>query len=162
MGFVACSTEEVEEEQTEETTEEEAPEEDAMAGWSAYGAEEMDADNALDVPAFVAQMEGQMEMETKIAAPITEVCQKMGCWIKVALNDTTDMRVYFKDHFTIPIETGTADCVFQGLAYYDTISVDMQQHFLEDAGAPQEEIDMITEPKYELAFEASAILVKDE
>lgn len=157
----------------EETTTEEVNEEaevvdsaevaTGIEGYSLYGPEEMgsieEAENATDL---IALMGEESEMDVMLSTTINEVCQKAGCWIKVSLNDSTDMRVYFKDHFTIPIETGQVDCIVQGTAYYDTISVELQQHFLEDANATQEEIDAITEPKFELAFEANAIAVKEE
>jgi hypothetical protein len=48
---------------------------------------------------------------------------------------------------------------FHGTAYYDTISVQLQKHFLEDGNAPQSEIDKIVAPKIELNFLADGVLI---
>lgn len=161
IGLLAACSEETT--TTEETTDEVVAEdtnEVANNGYTTYGIADMNFDADVVAVADVASMVAQgVETAMTIEATIQEVCQKAGCWIKVGLNDTTQMRVYFKDHFTIPTETGAETCLLQGVAYYDTISVEMQQHFLEDAAAPQSEIDAITEPKFELTFEADAIAI---
>ena len=71
--------------------------------------------------------------------------------------------VYMKDHaFFVPLDGVQGNqAVIQGKAYYDTVSVDMQKHLLEDAGAPQAEIDAVSEPKFELAIEAAGVLIKN-
>jgi hypothetical protein len=48
-----------------------------------------------------------------------------------------------------------------GIMFMDTVSVEMLQHFAEDAGKSKEEIQKITAPKFEMNFRADAItLVK--
>lgn len=71
--------------------------------------------------------------------------------------------VYMKDHaFFVPLDGVQGNlAVIQGKAYYDTVSVDMQKHLLEDAGAPQADIDAVSEPKFELAIEAAGVLIKN-
>ena len=49
---------------------------------------------------------------------------------------------------------------FHGMAYWDTVSVNLLQHFAEDTGKSKEEISKIIEPKYELNFEADGITLK--
>ena len=68
--------------------------------------------------------------------------------------------VRFKDHFTIPTDTkpGTK-AYFHGEAKQDVISVEMLQHFAEDAGKSTEEIEKITEPKKEISFIADGIVL---
>jgi hypothetical protein len=48
----------------------------------------------------------------------------------------------------------------KGYATVDTVDVEMLRHFAEDAGKSQDEIDAITEPEYELTFEATGVLIK--
>ena len=55
---------------------------------------------------------------------------------------------------------GGRDVIMAGRAFYDTTTVDMLQHFAEDAGKPQEEIDAITEPELALSFEATGVIIK--
>ena len=68
--------------------------------------------------------------------------------------------VRFKDHFTIPTETevGTK-AIFHGEAFDDEVSVELLQHFAEDAGKSQEEIDAITEPEQSLGFTADGVFL---
>jgi hypothetical protein len=70
--------------------------------------------------------------------------------------------VRFKDHFTIPPATPSGTNAFMhGIIFMDTVSVEMLQHFAEDAGKSKEEIQKITAPKFEMNFRADAItLVK--
>lgn len=123
-----------------------------------YGPEKVDVSKAISVNEMLAKMEGtKEEMEFTFEGEITEVCTKAGCWISVK-NDGKDFMVRFKDHFTIPIKTkiGTK-ATMSGVAYWDTVGVDMLQHLAEDAGKSPEEIAKITEPEYKLGFEADGI-----
>jgi hypothetical protein len=93
-------------------------------------------------------------------APIVNVCQSAGCWVNVKKTDGDLLRIRFKDHFGIPPKTETGNVAyFHGIAYYDTISVQLQKHFLEDGNAPQSEIDKIVAPKIELNFQADGVLI---
>jgi hypothetical protein len=77
------------------------------------------------------------------------------------LGDGEEMRVTFKDYgFFVPLDAAGKTVIMEGKAYYDTTSVDMLRHYAEDAGESPEEIEKITEPKLELAFEATGVLLK--
>ena len=46
--------------------------------------------------------------------------------------------VRFKDHFTIPPDTDPGTGAFiHAVAFWDTVSVDLQLHFIEDAGGSE-------------------------
>lgn len=164
LAFVACGGEEHDHDHDghdHDHGEATAIEEAGIPGYDVYGVAELTSiDGATAVAELPALMSGKDEVQVKLTGQIDEVCKKAGCWITVNLDDSTTMRVRFKDHFTIPTETGNEECVFEGIAYYDTVSVKMQKHYLEDAEAPQEEIDAITAPKLQLAFEATGIAIK--
>jgi hypothetical protein len=138
----------------------------APEGYEHFGLEALDADGAVSAQEMYSTVNEKGAFEGKVAATITQVCQKAGCWIKVSVNDSTEMMVFFKDHFGIPIqESAFKDVVFRGVAKMDTLSVDFQKHLLDDAReageeVSQEEYDAITEPKYKITFEADGILVK--
>lgn len=124
-----------------------------------YGPGKIDADKAITVADLLKEMEGKSgDNEFTFEGEINEVCSKAGCWINVKKGDGSTFMVRFKDHFTIPTNTkvGTM-AILHGNAYWDTIPVDMLQHFAEDAGKSKEEIAKIMEPSFELAFEADAI-----
>ena len=124
-----------------------------------YGPTKVDVKKAISVKDLLAQMEAvKGEKTVTFEADLQEVCSKAGCWVNIKKDDGETFMVRFKDHFTIPPKTkiGT-HAFFHGRAYWDTIPVDLLQHFAEDAGKSPEEIAKITEPSFELAFEADGI-----
>jgi hypothetical protein len=125
-----------------------------------YGPQAVDTSKAVSVK----EMLSEFDVQFTFIAPIEEVCSKAGCWINVDKGNGETFMVRFKDHFTIPVKTEIGTRAFiSGVAYRDTITVEMLQHFAEDAGKSQEEIEKITEPKYEMGFEADGItLIKDK
>jgi hypothetical protein len=79
------------------------------------------------------------------------------------LSDDKNMRVTFKDYeFFVPLDAGGKQTIIQGTATMDTTTVEMLKHYAEDAGDSQEEIDAITEPEFNYAFEATGVLVMEE
>jgi hypothetical protein len=96
-----------------------------------------------------------------VYAKIDEVCQAEGCWMRVEKGDGTTMLVKFKDHdFVIPKNLAGKNAVFYGRAYQGEVSVKMLRHYAEDAGKSKDEIEKITEPSNELAFEATGVIIK--
>ena len=75
--------------------------------------------------------------------------------------DEKEVRIFFKDHFTIPTETpiGT-DVVINGTAKADTFSVEFQRHLLDDAKESGEEVSeeeynaIVEDKKLELDWES--------
>lgn len=127
-----------------------------------YGPVKVDTGKAISVKEMIADFENKEgRVEYTFEAPLNEVCSKAGCWVNIDKGNGETFMVRFKDHFTIPPATpvGTG-AYFHGVAYWDTVSVDMLKHFAEDAGKPQEEIDAITDPKFEMGFEADGITLK--
>jgi hypothetical protein len=123
-----------------------------------FGPKKVDVSKAISTKELLAQFEGKTEMEATFKAEINEVCSKMGCWINIDKGDGETFMVRFKDHFTIPTDTKVGTVAYlTGTAIQDTIPVDEQRHYLEDANAPQEEIDAITEDKYSMTFIAEGI-----
>ena len=79
----------------------------------------------------------------------------------VDLGKETEMLVRFKDYgFFVPMDATGDTVIIEGLAKVDTLSVEWLKHLKEDANAPQEEIDAITEPKitYSIA-EATGVII---
>jgi len=82
---------------------------------------------------------------------------------KVSLKvDNDTLMVRFKDYgFFVPkegVEGKTA--IISGEIFYDTLSVELLRHYAEDAGKSSEEINLIVEPKYTLAFTAHGVIIK--
>ena len=93
---------------------------------------------------------------------IIQTCTKKGCWMDVKASNGDTIMVRFKDYgFFVPIEGVEGNrVVFRGNAMMDTLSVDMLQHYAEDAGKSESEIMAITEPVFELKFIADGVLIE--
>ena len=131
--------------------------------WSFYGEEIPE-----DAPTFAVSDAAAMIAESGSAvgifeAEIVQSCQTMGCWMTVKGTEDEAVRVFMKDHaFFVPKDSVQGKkSYFYGEAFYDTISVDLQKHLLEDAGATAAEIEAVTVPVYELAFEAAGVMIAD-
>ncbi len=126
-----------------------------------HGAEITD-EGALTTVEFLEQFDGIQGEEIKLTAYIDEVCSKKGCWMVLELDGDKDMRVTFKDYeFFVPKDAAGKLATVQGVATMDTTTVEMLQHYAQDAGDSQEEIDAITEPEFNYAFEAVGVIIKD-
>ena len=98
--------------------------------------------------------------KTKLEGTIVQTCPKKGCWMKMDMGSDTVL-VRFKDYsFFVPTEGAEGkSAVIQGNLFVDTISVDMQRHYAEDAGKSKAEIEKITEPKLGLSFLANGVII---
>jgi len=135
--------------------------------YTLYGHAEIEATgDEQSVDAMLTSIEETGGFDGKVAVTINEVCQKAGCWITFNNGDNEPIRVFFRDHFTIPTETASGtEAILYGQAVQDTLTVDFQKHLLDDAAengqeVSQEEYDAITEDKIETTFDCESILVK--
>lgn len=134
------------------------PKGDANPG-DKYG-EIASTDGAVDIALLPAQLEKEGTVTTKIKAKVLDVCPKKGCWLSLAINDSTEAFVKMKDYaFFAPLAIKGKTIVLDAKANYKTISVDELKHYAEDAKKPQSEIDAIKEPKKEVRLLASGIQV---
>lgn len=135
-------------------------------GFLLYGHTDIDELAAFSTDDMFIEYETSGSFTDKVAISIDEVCQNAGCWITFKSPADEDVRVVFRDHFTIPIETaGGTEAILLGSLISDTVSIKMQKHYLDDAVEAGEQIDQaeydaITEDKIELSFDCESILVK--
>jgi hypothetical protein len=123
--------------------------------------ETITAEGAVPVAEFVADLGEDDEKTGKIIGKVQEVCKTEGCWYTVALPEGESMMVMTKDHsFTLPKDCDGKTAIAQGRVYWKTTSVEDLKHYAVDAKKPQAEIDAITEPKRELRFEASGVIIQ--
>src|SRR5690606_19331705 len=107
-----------------------------------------------------AQLPEKGKIETKVMAEVTAVCPKKGCWVRLAVNDSTTAFVKMKHYaYFVPMALKGKTIVLEGTAEMKTTSVAELQHYAEDAGRPQAEIDAITKPEREIRLIASGIKV---
>ena len=102
------------------------------------------------------------KITTKIQGEILATCAKKGCWMKLKADEDTLM-VRFKDYgFFVPKEgVEGRNAIIQGQAYYDTLTVELLQHYAQDAGKSEDEILAITDPEYNFLFEASGVIIQE-
>ena len=116
---------------------------------------------AITMPQLVSKMTGKKEMDATVKGTVAVVCQMEGCWMKIQNAGGPDMMVRMKDHkFFLPKNIAGKTAVFIGKALVKTTNVDMLKHYAEDEGKSKEYIAAIKDPKTELAFEASGVLIK--
>lgn len=130
-------------------------------GTGSFGAK-ISADGAIPIAELATKMAGQTTVENlKLEAPIEAVCQKKGCWMDVKNGDQT-MKVTFKDYkFFVPKNAPGKTAVMEGKAFVETTSVEDLRHYAVDGGMSAEEAaKKFTEPKQELRFEATGVIIK--
>lgn len=122
------------------------------------------ADNAITYDELIPKMETTDSLAVKVTGKVKEVCQKKGCWMTLVSDQPgkPEMRVTFKDYaFFMPKNLSGKRVVVDGYAIIDVTPVDVLRHYAEDAGKSKEEIEKITEPKREVAYEAAGVLILD-
>lgn len=126
---------------------------------SDYGPVEVNPELAMSVAEMLESNGSDTSgNEFTFKGEITDVCSKAGCWVNIKSGNGETFMVRFKDHFTIPTETAPGTiAVLHGIGSMQETSVADLQHFAEDAGKSQEEIDAITEPEYDFGFVADGI-----
>ena len=126
-----------------------------------YG-KKIDNNNISEYSSVKAEVDSNGTSITKIQGEILSTCAKKGCWMELKAGKDTLM-VRFKDYgFFVPkegVEAKTA--IINGEAFFDTLSVELLQHYAEDAGKSSEEILSITEPEYVVAFTADGVIIQD-
>jgi len=124
-----------------------------------YG-EKITADGAVPIAEIPAKLENNQTVDTKVRAKVLDVCSKKGCWVKLAINDSTTAFVKMKDYgFFLPLAAKGKTVVLDGTAMLKTTSVEELRHYAEDAKKSKEEIAAITKPEKEIRFTATGILI---
>jgi hypothetical protein len=124
-----------------------------------YGAK-VQTNNAINIADIPAKLEYSKEFNTKVKAKVVDVCSQKGCWLKLAVNDSTTAFVKMKDYgFFLPTAVKGKTIVLDGEVAMITTSVGELQHYAKDAKKTQAEINAITKPKKEIRFIASGITV---
>ena len=122
----------------------------------------LELSGAMDAAGVRATLAESGRAQVKFEGEITATCAKKGCWMDVASGEDT-VFVRFQDYgFFVPTEGAEGKrTVMEGEAFFDTIEVAMLKHYAEDAGASEEAIAAITEPKLRLAFTATGVMIED-
>ena len=129
----------------------------------AYFGEKITEEDVATPAEFFDVLTEKGNVQTKVRGEVTGVCQMKGCWMTVNVGNGREMMVKFKDYsFFVPKDISGQTVVVAGEALMDTVSVEDQRHYAEDAGQSEEEIRAITEPKVQLSFVADGVIVKEK
>lgn len=124
-----------------------------------YGIE-INEKEAISVDYLLNSLSKKDEFTGKLKGKVVSVCQKKGCWMKLANLKGEEIMVKFLDYgFFVPSDIEGKEIVLNGIAKKSVTSVSKLQHYAKDAGKSDEEIAKITQPKEEIVFTASGILV---
>lgn len=117
-------------------------------------------DQVIEIASLEQEMANQEKKDVKVKGMVKEVCQSKGCWMLLDLGDGKDIRVTFKDYkLFMPKDLAGKEVVLDGFAYTDTTTIETLKHYAEDAGKSKAEIEAITSPKIQLAYEAKGVVV---
>jgi hypothetical protein len=125
--------------------------------------EEINDSEVVSLEVLISELDQDGEFEGKVTGEIKEVCAMKGCWMTIDLPNGETMRVTFKDYgFFVPKNSQGFPVVIEGVALKKVTDVATLKHYAEDAGKSKEEIDAITAPKLEYAFEAIGVIIKED
>lgn len=128
-----------------------------------YFGEEINDTGVVSLAQLVSELQVNDEFEGKVSGEIKEVCAMKGCWMTIDLPNGQTMRVTFKDYgFFVPKNSQGYPVIIEGVASKKVTDVATLRHYAEDAGKSKEEIESITEPKQEYAFEAVGVIIRDD
>lgn len=96
----------------------------------------------------------------KITGKVVEVCQAMGCWVKLQKTDGSTILVKAKDHgFTMPKDIVGKNVIVDGEANATEVSEKIRKHYALDAGKSKEEIEKIKGSSKEVTISANGVKV---
>lgn len=135
----------------------------AQSGQPQTFGETITTDGAVSMTEMVAKLQGVDSVQVKVKGKVESVCQVKGCWVNLHDDQAGDVFVKFKDYgFFLPKDIAGREVVMEGYAFRETTSVEDLKHYAEDEGKSKEEIDAITQPKEELKFLASGVVLLPE
>ena len=119
-----------------------------------YGAALADSVPAVvSLDDVVANPEALIGKSGAFSGRITEVCQKMGCWIVLSTSDGDFVRVTMLDHaFGVPKDAASSEAVVYGTLAEKTLSDDEIEHLKSDGAS-------VPAPR-ELRIEATSVLIR--
>ncbi len=124
--------------------------------------DEINKTNAISYEEMVAKMASADSLNTKVMGTVEGVCQAKGCWMNIVSDnpDQPSMFVKFKDYgFFMPKDIAGKQVIMEGYAFKEVTPVEELRHYAEDEGKSPSEIAAIIEPKEELKFLASGVLL---
>ncbi|MCC5924063.1 MAG: DUF4920 domain-containing protein [Crocinitomicaceae bacterium] len=156
--LVSCNEASVEEETTNLETEMEIT-------YASFG-EEITPGHPISAAELLVKMQAMDAIDTleniKFTGEIGQVCQKKGCWMRIAMNEDEDIIVRFKDYgFFMPFNADGSMAIVEGRSFIRMKSVEELQLKAQEAGESEEEILAITAPEIIYEFIAHGVLIEE-
>lgn len=133
--------------------------------YASFG-EKINTDGSISKEEMMIKFKTMKEGDTlnvKFSSKVNSVCKAKGCWMKLDLDEEKESFVKFKDYsFFVPLNSDDRNVIVNGKAYVTEVSVAEQQHFAKDAGKSDEEIALITTPKFTYSIMADGVLMEEE
>lgn len=101
----------------------------------------------------------EKQFTAQVKGKVVEVCQAMGCWIKIIAPNGDTVLAKTDDEFFMPKDIAGKTVVVNADASVQERSVKELKHYAKDAGKSKEEIDKITAPKKELTLKLKGVTV---
>lgn len=118
-------------------------------------------DGAIALADLKGAMGDKKELNVKLTGEVDAVCQKKGCWMEIKNAAGENIRVTFKDYaFFMPMDCAGKTAIVEGVAKIEETSVADLKEYAKDNNDSKEAIAAIKEPKKELVFEASGVILK--
>jgi hypothetical protein len=131
---------------------------DAAVSGAVYG-EVKDKGEVVSIDKLESNLK-ENKYEGKITGKVVEVCQAMGCWVKLQKTDGTTVLVKAKEHaFTMPKDIVGKNVVVDGEATVKEVTEKMRKHYAEDAGKSKEEVAKIKGSSKEVTVTANGVKV---
>ncbi len=124
--------------------------------------EKIDQKDVIAYDDMLTKIASRDSLKTKVIGTVEGVCQAKGCWMNIVSEKPNQpaMFVKFKDYgFFMPKDISGKKVIMDGYAFKEVTPIDELRHYAEDEGKSAEEIALITEPKEELKFMASGVLL---
>ncbi len=140
-----------------------------------YGLVEINATDAIPANEVIAKLEQQEGLEeialdeettvlglkaAKVEGEVLQVCQHSGCWFIMKTNQGKELFISMKEHKSVPKDWVGKTVVAQGDAFIREISVEELQYAAKEEGLSEEEIEKITEPRFEFELVAEGAILK--
>lgn len=123
-----------------------------------YG-DSFDQKSAMNIDKALLQFTNEGKSENVVSGKISAVCQGEGCWYSIE-SGNTNQYVEFGEKFTIPKDCAGKSTTAKGYFYRDTTSIEELKSEAKESGKSQAEIDAIREPKIDISFRASGLVIK--
>ncbi len=127
-------------------------------GWNHFGQDTKPAAALMAADGLGKVGEGPIT----VSGSITSVCVKKGCWMMIGEGEN-EARVTFKDYsFFVPMNSDGHSAVVIGEAVFKEYDVELLQHYAEDQGKSEAEINAITEPEQVLEIVATSVYIEGD